>query len=80
MIPAERCVPECMYVLEGATTMRYVELAIAAIAMLGVAVAQDLVKVDAAAYKVEFENDQVRVLRSIHGFAQRRRCMSISQA
>ena len=48
--------------------MRYL-LLIAASAFLAVqpAIAQDPVKVDAKHYKVEFENDQVRVLRIKYG-------------
>ena len=44
-----------------------VALVAAAIAAPLVVIAQDPVKVDAKHYKVEFENDQVRVLRITYG-------------
>ena len=44
-----------------------VTLVAAAIAAPLVVIAQDPVKVDAKHYKVEFENDQVRVLRITYG-------------
>jgi quercetin dioxygenase-like cupin family protein len=44
-----------------------VGLALAAFTRLGAASAQDPVKLDPKHYKVEFENDQVRVLRITYG-------------
>lgn len=42
-------------------------VALAWVAFGGLAAAQDAVKVDPKHYKVEFENDQVRVLRITYG-------------
>ena len=42
-------------------------VAVASVAFLAPAAAQDAVKADPKHYKVEFENDQVRVLRITYG-------------
>lgn len=45
----------------------FVAVAVALSASITPALAQDATKVDAKHYKVEFENDQVRVLRATYG-------------
>ena len=45
----------------------FLAVAVALAASIAPAAAQDATKVDAKHYKVEFENDQVRVLRATYG-------------